>query len=452
MAGRAARPNQWWGPTRMLLLRRRIRGANDMGAMLRAVVRGEPNAVGARFRGRHVLLLVDPALVPALLIEHAADTTKGPGMERTRHLLGDGLLTSEGAAHRRARRLVAPAFSPRRLAGYVDGFAERTAAHVAGWTDGATVDMHREMATLTLDIVGRTLLGIDLRERAPGIRSALEATLEHFAATRPGPGNRRQARAATPEEIGVDTAALAAVHRLVDEIVEQRRANPSEDHGDVVSALLAASLQPDGLTAAEVHDNVLTLLMAGHETTANALSWTLHLLGSHPDAQRKLHAEVDALGGRLPTADDLPKLAYTRAVVSEGIRRYPPAWLIGRATSADLELGGWHVPAGSLVAVCPLLMHHDPRWFPEPDAFDPDRWLDERRDAVPRYAYLPFGTGPRSCVGEQFAWAEAVTALAVIAARFTAATEPGHVVRPQYRITMRPGTGIPMRLRARMTA
>jgi cytochrome P450 len=433
----------------MLLLRRRMRRSTDMGAMLRSVVRGRSNAVGVRFRGRHLLLVVDPALVPGLLIEHAADTSKGPGMARTRHLLGDGLLTSEGADHRRARRLVAPAFSPRRLTGYVDQFAERTAAHVAGWSDGQTVDMHREMGTLTLDIVGHSLLGIDLRERAPGIRTALEATLEHFAATRPGFNNRRQVRAATPEEVGVDTTALAAVHQLVDDIVEQRRANPSEDRGDVVSALLAASSEADGLSSAEVHDHVVTLLMAGHETTANAMSWTLHLLGSHPEVQRKLHAELDTLGGRLPTAADLPALTYTRAVVSEGIRIYPPAWMIGRATTEDLELGGWHVPAGSMVAISPLLMQRDARWFPEPDAFDPDRWLDARRDAVPKYAYLPFGTGPRSCVGEQFAWAEAVTALAVIAARFTARTEPGHEVRPQYRITMRPGNGIPMLLGAR---
>jgi cytochrome P450 len=432
----------------MLLLRRKMRGSTDMGELLRSVVRGTPDAVGVRFRGRHLLLVVDPALVPGLLIEHAADTSKGPGMARVRHLLGDGLLTSEGSDHRRARRLVAPAFSPRRLTGYVDQFAERTATHVAGWSDGQTVDIHREMATLTLDIVGNTLLGIDLRERAPGIRTALEATLEHFAATRPGFNNRRPVRAATPEEVGVDTTALAAVHHLVDEIIDQRRTNLSEDRGDVISALLAASQEPDGLSAAEVHDHVVTLLMAGHETTASALSWTLHLLGSHPEVQRKLHAELDGLDG-LPTAADLPNLTYTRAVVTEGMRLYPPAWMIGRATTVDLELGGWHVPAGSMIAVSPLLMQRDARWFPEPDAFDPDRWLDERRDGVPKYAYLPFGTGPRSCVGEQFAWAEAVTALAVIAARFTARTEPGHVVRPQYRITMRPGTGIPMQLHAR---
>jgi cytochrome P450 len=415
--------------------------------MLRSITKGNPPAVGVRFRGQHMLLLIDPALVGQLLIEHAGDTVKSPGLERTKHLLGNGLLTSEGAAHRRTRRLVAPAFSPRRLTGYVDQFAERTATHIATWTDGSVVDMHAEMATLTTEIVGRTLLGIDLGDRTGGIRSALEAALEHFAATRPN-FNRPTNTMATPDEVGVDTAALDAVHGLVNQIVEERRRNPSDDRGDVVSALLAAAREPDGLTEAEVHDNVITLLMAGHETTATALAWTLHLLGDHPDAQRRLHAELDQLTGP-PTADDLPALTYTRAVVTEAMRRYPPVWMIGRSLTTDAELGGWQAPAGSIVAVSPLLMHHDPRWFPNPDAFDPDRWLDSRREAVPRHAFLPFGTGPRSCVGEQFAWAEAVTALAVIASRWTATTAAGHVVRPQYRITMRPGNGIPMRLRAR---
>jgi cytochrome P450 len=445
---RRTRPGRWIGPARMLLLSRKVRRSQDIGALLRSVVRGDPNAVGVRIRGQHLLLLVDPALVGELLIEHAGQTVKSPGLERTRHLLGDGLLTSEGSDHRRARRLVAPAFSPRRLTGYVDLFAERTAAHVATWAGGTTVDMHHEMATLTLDMVGHTLLGIDLRGRAPGIRSALEATLAHFAATRQGPGARRRT-GPTPADIGMDTAALDAVHALVDDIIEQRRASPSEDRGDVVSALLAATLEPDGLTDAEVHDHVLTLLMAGHETTANALSWTLHLLGSHPGAQARLHAELATLGDRLPTSADLPGLTYTRAVISEAMRIYPPAWMIGRTLSTDLDLGGWHVPAGSVVAVSPLLMHHDARWFPAPDTFDPDRWLDARRDGVPRHAYLPFGTGPRSCIGEQFAWAEAVTALAVIASRWSAQTDPGHVVRPQYRIVLRPGNGIPMTLRER---
>jgi cytochrome P450 len=362
--------------------------------------------------------------------------------------LGDGLLTAEGADHRRARRLIAPAFAPRRLAGYVDQFAARAAARVATWHDGDDVDMHREMATLTLDIVGHTLLGIDLTDRASGIGEAVEAALEHFAATLPGLGDRR-GRTATPEEVGVDTSALAALHGLVDEIIAQRKENSSQDRGDVVSALSTAALEPDGLSPAEVHDNVITLMMAGHETTASALAWTMYLLGDHDEAQRRLHAELDELGGRLPTSDDLPRLAYTRAVVSESLRLYPPAWMVGRSLSENIDIGGWHVPAGSTIAISPLVMQRDPRWFPDPDTFDPQRWLDARKDDVPRHAYLPFGTGPRSCVGEQFAWAEAVTVLAVLASRFTARIEPGHVVRPQYRLTMRPGNGIPMRLTAR---
>jgi cytochrome P450 len=217
----------------------------------------------------------------------------------------------------------------------------------------------------------------------------------------------------------------------------------------VISALLAASAESDGLSAAEVHDHVVTLLMAGHETTANALSWTLYLLSQNPAAERLLHEEVDGLSGCTVTVDDLPHLAYTRSVVSEAIRLYPPAWIVGRTIARDLEFGAWHVPEGSTVAVSPLLLHHDARWFPSPETFDPMRWIDDRRTAVPRYAYLPFGSGPRACIGEQFAWAEATTALAVIASGWSARTKAGHTVLPQYRVTLRPGNGVPMTLRAR---
>lgn len=446
--GRAGRPGRWLGPVRLFLLTRRARRTEDIGLVLRRVLRDHPSAIGVRARGQHLLMLVDPALAGEMLTGHAAVTTKGPGLSRTKHLLGDGLLTAEGADHRRARRLIAPAFSPRRLAGYVDTFAARAAARVATWHDGDDVDMHREMATLTLDIVGHALLGIDLTERTSGIREALEAALEHFAATRPGLGDR-DAPAATPEEVGVDTRALAALHTLIDEIIAQRKENPSQDRGDVVSALISATLEPDGLTPAEVHDNVITLLMAGHETTASSLAWTMHLLGEHEDVRKRLHAELDELGGRPPTSEDLPRLTYTRAVVTESLRLYPPAWMIGRQLTENVDIGGWHVPAGSIVAISPSVMQRDPRWFPDPDTFDPQRWLDARKDDVPRHAYLPFGTGPRSCVGEQFAWAEAVTVLAVVASRFTARTKPGHVLRQQYRVTMRPGNGIPMSISAR---
>ncbi len=316
--------------------------------------------------------------------------------------------------------------------------------------------MRQQMARLTLDIVGSTLLGIDLQQDADDVRAALESALESFAGGAPALPLRRlggpRAAAngqATPGD-GLRGGSLRArVDAIVTKMVQARRDSPSEDRGDVVSALLAAAAGPDALTSAEVHDHIITLLMAGHETTANALSWTLHLLSAHPEAERALHAELASLDGRRPGYPDLAGLTWTRAVIAESMRLFPPAWMITRALTADADFASWHAPAGTIVAVSPLLLHHDARWFPDPERFDPARWLDERRDAVPRHAYLPFGTGPRSCIGEQFAWAEATTALAIICSRWTARSVPGHEVRPQYRVTMRPAPGLPMRVQAR---
>jgi cytochrome P450 len=450
------RPGHWMGTVRLLLRTRRARRASDPGAVLRAVARGWGTAAGGRLRGQPFLLLLDPALAGQLLADHAADTTKSPGLQRTRILLGDGLLTSEGDAHRRARRLVAPAFAPRRLAAYTAGFAERAEAHVGRWSDGAVLEMRQQMARLTLDIVGSTLLGIDLREDADDVRAALESALESFGGGAPAlplgrlAGPRAAGNGQAPPPGGPrGTGLRAQLDAIVTKIVEARRDSPSQDRGDVVSALLAATAGPDGLTATEVHDHVITLMMAGHETTANALSWTLYLLSAHPGAGRALHEELDMLDGRRPAYPDLAELTYTRAVIAESMRLFPPAWIITRALTADADFAGWHAPAGTIAAVSPLLLHHDARWFPDPERFDPARWLDERRDAVPRHAYLPFGTGPRSCVGEQFAWAEATIVLAVICSRWTARSVPGHQVTPQYRVTMRPAPGLPMQIKAR---
>jgi cytochrome P450 len=463
-------PGHWMSMPRLLLRTRRARRAADAGAVLRAVARGADTAVGGRIRGQRFLLLLDPALAGRLLADLASGTTKSPGLQRTRVLLGDGLLTSEGDAHRRARRLVAPAFSPRRLAAYTEGFSERTEAHVGQWSDGAVIEMRQQMARLTLDIVGSTLLGMDLRQDADDVRSALESALESFAGGAPALAFRRrgaprlpgrQAAAAgaqrgaeqfSAEQRGAEqrgTGLRTRLDAIVTKIIEARRDEPSADRGDVVSALLAAAAGPDGLTPAEVHDHVITLIMAGHETTANALSWTLYLLSSHPEAEQALHAELARLAGKRPGFEDLAWLTYTRAVITESMRLFPPAWILSRTLTAGADFGGWHAPAGTIVAVSPLLLHHDARWFGDPERFDPSRWIDGRRDAVPRHAYLPFGTGPRSCIGEQFAWAEATTALAVICSRWTARTVSGTTVTPQYRVTMRPSPGLPMQVTAR---
>jgi cytochrome P450 len=449
---RHERTGRWVRTGRVLIRTRRARRDADAGAILRVLARGSDLAVGLSVRGQRMLLLLHPDLVGQLLVTHAADTIKGPGIQRTRPLLGDGLLTSEGDDHRRARRLVAPAFSPRRLTGYTTGFAERTEEHIGHWRDGQTTDMHEQMARLTLDIVGTTLLGVDLGADAGDVRAALESALDTFAGSSatllsPGSAGRRTRRATTPgPPVSVPRA---SIHEIVEKIIRGRAEHLSEDRGDVVSALLGAAAQPDGLTPSEVHDHVITLLMAGHETTATALSWTMYLLGQHPAAERALHDELDQFGRKLPSFADLHGLSYTRAVITESMRLFPPAWIIGRTLTANADFAGWHATPGTIVGVSPLLLHHDPRWFPDPSAFDPRRWLDERREAVPRHAYLPFGAGQRSCIGEQFAWAEATTALAVICSRWSARTEEGHLVRPQYRVTMRPGNGLPMRLHAR---
>jgi len=480
MRQRRDRPGHWMSMPGLLLRTRRARRAGDAGAVLRAVARGADTAVGGRIRGQRFLLLLDPALAGRLLADLAAGTIKSPGLQRTRVLLGDGLLTSEGDAHRRARRLVAPAFSPRRLTAYTEGFSERTEAHVGQWSDGAVVEMRQQMARLTLDIVGSTLLGMDLRQDADDVRSALESALESFAGGAPALAMRRRRGPRPPdreaaaagaqrdegrpsdgqpsdgqrgaEQRGADQRGAGLRTRLdaiVTKIIEARRDEPSADRGDVVSALLAAAAGPDGLTPAEVHDHVITLIMAGHETTANALSWTLYLLSSHPEAEQALHAELARLEGRRPGFEDLAGLTYTRAVIAESMRLFPPAWILSRTLTADADFGRWHAPAGTIVAVSPLLLHHDARWFGDPERFDPSRWLDGRRDVVPRHAYMPFGTGPRSCIGEQFAWAEATTALAVICSRWTARTMSGATVTPQYRVTMRPSPGLPMQVTAR---
>jgi cytochrome P450 len=452
-------PRLWWRT-------REARRSGDVGALIRSVTTGGGRAVGLRVRGNRVLILQDPALAGALLVEHAPVTIKGPGVRLTRQLLGDGLLTSEGAPHDRARRLIAPAFSPRRLAGYTESFAAATRRHIAGWDDAATLDAHSEMAALTLDIVGRTLLGIDLADRASTVRGSLESALERFAKSGGGilRGNgprgigRRGLRAALPARQASRALdqppdpAEAAVHEVVDEVINRRRADPSEDRGDVVSALLSYGEIRNGMSAAEIHDHVMTLLLAGHETTANALTFTLFLLGKHPHVQDRLQGEVSAFTTAGPTFTDLPALSYTRAVISEALRLYPPAWLLGRTIVAPLEFGGWHAPAGTVVLASPMLLHRDPRWFPDPDTFDPTRWLDDRRHDVPKYAYLPFGTGPRACIGEQFAWAEAITALAVIAANWRVHTDSDLTPGIQYRVTLRPSGAVPVLVRARRTA
>lgn len=395
-------------------------------------------------------LLNHPDMINDLLVKQHRLFVKGRALQVAQRLLGEGLLTSEGDAHLRQRRLVQPAFHRQRMAGYANSMAACAARAADRWQDGAQVDMAGEMMRLTLAIVGKTLFDADVEGEAPQVREALTESLHAFnrslliggqaAAKAPLPANRRA------EE------AFQRLNTTIFRIIDERRAS-GQDHGDLLSMLLAArDEEGDGgrLTDEQVRDEAMTLFLAGHETTANALSWTWYLLAQNPAEERQLHAEVDrVLGNRLPTMDDLPALPYTRMVLSEALRLYPPAYAMERQPLEDYRVRDWVIPAGSSVFVSQYIMHRDPRYYFDAERFDPLRWTAEEVARRPRFAYFPFGAGPRGCIGEGFAWTESTLALATLARRWQARLVPGQAVRLDAMFTLRPKDGIQMTLHRR---
>jgi len=389
-------------------------------------------------------LLNHPDLVHDVLIADHKAFRKGPTIEASKMLLGESLLTSEGEHHLRQRRLIQPMFHHERIATYGEAMV-RHAQQVSGaWRDGAEVDARAEMASLTLAIVGETLFGTDVDDRRGAtVTLALTQTLSMFDRVYspvfrllvhlPTPTMRRYRRIE------------AELDDVIESMIRERRASGSDGGvgDDVLSLLLRATEDGMGMTDRQVRDEALTLFLAGHETTANALAWTWWLLAQHPGAEARLHADLrSALDGGVPTVADLPRLRYVRAVLSESIRLRPPAWAIGRRAVREHLAGEFAIPPGSVVVVSPWLLHHDPRWWSRPDEFRPERWL-EPHDR-PRFAFAPFGGGPRVCIGEAFAWMEGTLLLATIASRWRLRLVPGHEVEPQAVVTLRPRHGIPM--------
>ncbi|HEX9943597.1 MAG TPA: cytochrome P450 [Thermoanaerobaculia bacterium] len=395
-----------------------------------------------------LVFLNHPELIHEVLVAQHASFAKGRILEQTREVFGRGLLTSEGELHRRQRRLILPAFHRRRIEAYAGTMAADAAAAAARWRDGETVDIAREMMRLTLRIVARSLFSVDVEdEKAREVGRALDALVaafnlvvvpfQGFLQKLPLPSMRRAQRARETLD--------ALVYRL---IAERRRTGGGED---LLSLLLAArDEEGSGMDDRQVRDEVLTLFLAGHETTANALAWTWYLLAGHPAAEARFHAEVDAvLGDRLPGAEDVPRLAFTRQVLAESMRLYPPAWAISRRTVEPVSIGGYPVPAGSGVLVSQWVTHRDPRFFPDPLSFRPERWSASFEAQFPRMAYFPFGGGPRICIGMGFAWMEGILLLATLGRRWTMRLVPGHRIEPFPRITLRPKSGVPVTLRRR---
>jgi cytochrome P450 len=363
-------------------------------------------------------------------------------------LVGNGLVTSEGEFWRRQRRLAQPAFHRERVASYGETMVEYAERRLARWSDGCVLDAHEEMMLLTQAIVAQTLFSADVSREAAEIGEALttivrpfssQATLRWILDNRlPTPGHLRF------------NSAVRKIDRFVYRIIRERRAS-GEDTGDLLSMLLRAQ-DEDGsrMTDRQLRDELMTLFLAGHETTALALTWAWVLLSRNPDAEEKLHDELDeVLSGRAPAVEDLPRLRYCEWVVKESMRLFPPAYAVGREAVRDCEVGGYPVPAGMQLFAFQWVVHRDARWYDEPDSFRPERWREEVAARLPKFAYFPFGGGPRQCIGNSFAVMEAVLLLATIARRFRLRLARGQRVELLPAMSLRPKGGVMVKVERR---
>jgi cytochrome P450 len=394
-------------------------------------------------------LLTSPELIEEVLRHQHRCFRKDSGTRLLSGFLGQGLLTNEGETWRRQRRLAQPAFQLERIQKYGEVMVAFTDTLLADWKAGQTRDIHTDMMRLTLRIAARTLFGAGVEtEEEETVGQALEAVMKYYAgpvgqslaffpflAKLPTPSNRRYQRA------------LAQIDRVVYATISKGRAAGGEG-SDLLSRLLAAT-DEDGsrMSDQQLRDEVVTLLLAGHETTALALSFTFYLLAKNPTAADRLAAELqEVLEGRLPTSADVPRLHYTEWVLKEAMRLYPPAPAIGREAIEDCEIGGYPVRKGTQIGLLQWIVHRDPRWFDDPEAFKPERWANDLARRLPRCAYFPFGDGPRICIGSQFAMIEGILLLATIAQRFRLSLAPGFDLELMPSITLRPKHGLKMSL------
>jgi len=381
----------------------------------------------------HVYFLNHPDLIEAVLVRNYQNFLKDHVVRKSRWFFGDGLLTNEGESWLRQRRLSQPAFHRERIASYakiMTGYAEEM---LASWKDknkdGEICDMHQEMMQLTLRIVVRALFNVESEEIGE-ISAAMNVLMRNSVGLR---------LLLPPVARYLPTPAMNEFRRSIKQLdktvygIIARRRETESDSGDLLSILMQARDEDaSGMNDKQLRDEVMTFLLAGHETTALALSWTWYLLGQNPEAEQKLHEELDrVLNGRDPAFSDLQRLPFSERVIKESLRLYPPAWGLARTVIKEFELGGYRIPAGANVVMSTWVVHRDPRYFPEPAKFDPDRWLPEKAQKLPKFAYFPFGGGPRQCIGASFAMMEATLLLATIAQRFQFRAVSGDPITPE---------------------
>jgi cytochrome P450 len=396
----------------------------------------------------HIIFLNHPDYIREVLVVQNDNFIKERTVQRSKMLLGDGMITSEGAAHRMQRQAAQPAFHRQRIVEYAGTIVEEAKRTRDAWCAGEQRDIAVDMMHLTLNVVARTLFATDLRREVYELAAAINRImgLYNFLIMLPAAEWLVHLR---PPGLAAFVRARNRIDAVVYRMIDAHRQSGA-DRGSLLDLMLASSPANDEESRQSLRDQVITIFLAGYETVANALSWTWYLLSQNPDCEVRFHDEVQGvLQGRLPTVDDVSRLSYTENVLAEALRLYPPAWAMGRYARNDFALGEFFLPARTTVLISQFITHRDPRYFPDPLRFDPDRFSTDAKARRTKFTYFPFGAGARQCIGESFAWMEGVLVLATLGQKWKLKLAPGHRVEPQPLITLRPKYGMLMQVEPR---
>ena len=444
------------GPTYILPYRLVRKFLHDPLKLLTDISHTYGDIAHFKFGSQNVYLLNNPDYIEDVLVTNYKKFIKSRGLQVSKRLLGNGLVTSEGEYHDLQRHLIQPTFYPKRIKSYSDMMIKQANDMCNSWHDGAILDIHKEMTKLTLAIICKTVLGYDIDPEHDEVGDALLTCMKYFNRLLMPFGELIEKIPLLPINKGFQKA-KKDLDSIVYSIIKEHRkkldkGDDTESHDDLLLTLLQAQDEEAGIgrmTDEQLRDEVMTIFLAGHETTANALTWTYYLLSENPLIETRLQEELYSIFGNSRTpimVDDVPKLQYTEKLLTESMRLFPPAWALGRQAIDDYKVGGYSVPKGSIILMSQYVMHRDPRYFPEPDRFYPDRWTEEFRKQLPRFSYFPFGGGIRGCIGEPFAWLEGILLIATICRQWRLKHIPSHKVELKPLITLRPKYGMQMKI------
>ncbi len=429
---------------------RKLRPANPI-ILFQELTRDYGDVVHYKVGWNHIVFLNHPEYIREVLVVQNDNFIKERTVRRSKMLLGEGMITAEGAQHRMQRQVAQPAFHRQRIPEYAATMAREAVRERDGWRHGEQRDIALDMMRLTLNVVAGTLFATDLRNEVAELADAINRImgLYNFLVMLPAAEWLVHVR---PPGLAAFVRARKRIDAVVYRMIEAHRQERS-DRGSLLDMILAASPDRSPESEQSLRDQVITIFLAGYETVANALSWTWYLLSQNPDCERRFHEEIDReLHGRAPTFDDIPRLSYVEMVFAESMRLYPPAWAMGRYARNDFQLGEYFLPAKTTVLTSQFVTHRDARFFPDPLRFDPERFTPEAKARRAKFTYFPFGAGARQCIGESFAWMEGILLLATIAQKWKLNLVPGQIVEPEPLITLRPKYGMRMKVESRTKA